>query len=59
MLLNQQQREGIWENWLEKIHEYDLKTKPLKAIKWQGLRKFMARTKAINIYPLNGFDVVI
>jgi len=37
MLLNQQLREGKWANWLEKIQEYDIKIKTLKAIKGQGL----------------------
>lgn len=37
MLLNQYLREGKWANWLEKIQEYDIKIKPLKAIKGQGL----------------------
>jgi hypothetical protein len=30
MLLNQQLREGKWENWLAKIHEYDIEIEPLK-----------------------------
>jgi hypothetical protein len=33
MLLSQQLREGKWENWLEKIQEYDIEIKPLKAVK--------------------------
>jgi hypothetical protein len=35
MLLNQQLREGKWDNWLAKIHEYDIEIKPLHAIKGQ------------------------
>jgi hypothetical protein len=41
-LLNQQLREGKWVNWLENIQEYDIKIKPLKEIKGQGLCKLMA-----------------
>ena len=33
MLLNQQLREGKWENWLMKIQEYDIEIKPLKVAK--------------------------
>jgi hypothetical protein len=33
MLLNQQLREGRWENWLAKVQEYDIEIKPLKAVK--------------------------
>jgi hypothetical protein len=42
MLLNKQLREGKWANWLEKIQEYDIEIKPLKAIKGQGLCKLIA-----------------
>jgi hypothetical protein len=59
MLLNQQLREGRWENWLEKLQEYDLEIKPLKVVKGQGLCKFMTGIEAVNISPPNGFDVVI
>jgi hypothetical protein len=41
MLLNQQLREGKWENLLAKIQEYDIEIKPLKAIKGQGLCKLI------------------
>ena len=41
MLRNQQLREGKWANWLEKIQEYDIKIKSLKAIKGQGLSKLI------------------
>jgi hypothetical protein len=37
MLLNQQLREGKWENCLTKIQEYDIEINPLKAVKGQGL----------------------
>jgi hypothetical protein len=30
MLLNQQIIEGKWENWMEKIQEYDIEIKPIK-----------------------------
>jgi hypothetical protein len=32
MILNQQLREGKWENWLAKIQEYDIEIKPLKEV---------------------------
>jgi hypothetical protein len=47
MLLNQQLREGKWENWLAKIQEYDIEIKPLKAVKGQGLCKLMTRIDAV------------
>jgi hypothetical protein len=37
MFLNQQLREGRWENWLAKIQEYDLEIKPLKDIKGERI----------------------
>jgi hypothetical protein len=42
MILNQQLREGKWDNWLAKIQEYDIEIKPLKYIKGQGLYKIIA-----------------
>jgi hypothetical protein len=33
MLLNQQFREGRWENWLVKLQEYDMEIKPIKFVK--------------------------
>jgi len=41
MLLNQQLREGKWDNWLEKIQEYDTDIKALKDIKGKGLCKLI------------------
>jgi hypothetical protein len=37
MFLNQQLREGKWDNWMEKIQEYDIEIKLVKVIKGQGL----------------------
>jgi len=48
MLLNQQLREGKWENWLATIQEYDINIKPLKAVKGQGLCKIMIGIDALN-----------
>jgi hypothetical protein len=48
MLLNQQLREGKWANWLEKIQEYDIEIKPLKAIKGQGLCKLMENGDSVD-----------
>jgi hypothetical protein len=48
MLLNQQLREGKWANWLEKIQEYDIEIKPLKAIKGQGLCKLMVNGDSVD-----------
>jgi hypothetical protein len=48
MLLNQQLREGKWENWLAKIQEYDIEIKPLKVVKGQGLCKLMVGTDSLN-----------
>jgi hypothetical protein len=59
MLLNQQLREGRWENWLAKLQEYDLEIKPLKVVKGQGLCKFMTGIEVVNISPPNTIDVVI
>jgi hypothetical protein len=36
MLLNQQLREGKWENWLAKIQEYKIEINPLKKSKGKG-----------------------
>jgi hypothetical protein len=33
MILNQKLREGKWDNWLEKIQEYDIDIKTLKLSK--------------------------
>jgi hypothetical protein len=41
-------REGKWDNWFEKIQEYDIKIKPLKAIKGQGLCKLIANGDSID-----------
>jgi hypothetical protein len=49
MLLNQQFREGRWENWLEKLQEYDIEIKPLKVVKGQGLCKLITGIEAVNI----------
>jgi hypothetical protein len=49
MLLNQQFREGRWENWLAKLQEYDIEIKPLKVVKGQGLCKLMTGIEAVNI----------
>jgi hypothetical protein len=51
MLLNQQFREGRWENWLAKLQEYDMEIKPLKVIKGQGLCKMMIGIEVVNINP--------
>jgi hypothetical protein len=48
MLLNQQLREGKWENWLEKIQEYDIEIKPLKEVKGKGLCKLIVDSDALN-----------
>jgi hypothetical protein len=48
MLLNQQLREGKWENWLAKIQEYDIEIKPLKEVRGQGLCKLMTGIDAVN-----------
>jgi hypothetical protein len=48
MLLNQQLREGKWENWLAKIQEYDIEITPLKEIKGQGLCKLIADNDSLN-----------
>jgi hypothetical protein len=48
MLLNQQLREGKWENWLAKIQEYDIEIKPLKAVKGQGLCKLIANSDSLD-----------
>jgi hypothetical protein len=42
MILNKKLREGKWANWLEKIQEYDIEIKLLKAVKRQGLCKLIA-----------------
>jgi hypothetical protein len=49
MILNQRLREGKWANWLEKIQEYDINIKPLKAIKGQGLCMFIANEDSVDI----------
>jgi len=59
MLLDKELREGGWENWLEKLQEFDLEIKPLKTIKAKILCKFMTIIEAVNISPPNGFDFVI
>jgi hypothetical protein len=48
MLLNQQLREGKWENWLAKIQEYDIEIKPLKEVKGKGLCKLIVNGDALN-----------
>ena len=48
MLLNQQLREGKWENWLVKIKEYDIEIEPLKAIKGQGLCKLIVNSDSLD-----------
>jgi hypothetical protein len=41
-------REGKWENWLEKIQEYDIEIKPLKEVKGQGLCKLIANSDSLD-----------
>jgi len=48
MLLNQQLREGKWANELEKIQEYDIEIKHLKAIKGQGLCNFIVNGYSVD-----------
>jgi hypothetical protein len=48
MLLNQQLREGKWENWQAKIQEYDIEIKPLKAVKGQGLCKIIENSDSLD-----------
>jgi hypothetical protein len=48
MLLNQQLREGKWANWSEKMQEYDIEIKPLKASKVQGLCRFITNGDSVN-----------
>jgi hypothetical protein len=48
MMLNQQFREGIWENGLQNLQEYDIEIKPLKVIKGKGLCKFRTIIESIN-----------
>jgi hypothetical protein len=48
MLLNKKLREGKWDNWLETIQEYDIKIKPLKAFKGQGLGKLIANNDSLD-----------
>jgi hypothetical protein len=47
-LLSQQLRKGNWANWLEKIQEYDIEIKPLKAIKGQGLCKLITNGDSVD-----------
>jgi hypothetical protein len=48
MILNQQLREGKWDNWLEKIQEYDIEIKPLKEIKGQSLCKLIVNGDSVD-----------
>jgi len=48
MILNQQLREGKWENWLENIQEYDIEINTLKAIKGQGLCNLIANCDSLD-----------
>jgi hypothetical protein len=48
MLLNQQLREGKWDNWLAKIQEYDIEIKPLKVIKGKGLCKLIVNGDSVD-----------
>jgi hypothetical protein len=58
MLLNQQLREGKWENWLAKIQEYDIEIKPLRAVKGQGLCKLMIGIDASKYKYINFTRVI-
>jgi hypothetical protein len=49
MLLNQQLREGKWDNWLEKIQNYDIEIKTLKVVKGQGLCKLIANSDFVDV----------
>jgi hypothetical protein len=59
MILNQQLIEGRWDNWLAKIQEYDIEIKPLKAIRGQGLCKFVTRIEVVNTSFVDEFNIVI
>jgi hypothetical protein len=48
MLLNQQLREGKWDNWMENIQEYDIEIKPLKVVKGQGLCKLIVNSDYVD-----------
>jgi hypothetical protein len=49
MLLNQQLREGKWDNWLEKIQEYDIEIKHLKVVKGQGVCNLIANSDYVDV----------
>jgi hypothetical protein len=59
ILLNQQLKEGIWSNWLTKIHEYDVDIKPLKVVIGKGLCKFMIGIEVVNTSSTDGYNIVI
>jgi hypothetical protein len=48
ILLNQQLREGKWENFLAKIQEYDIEINPLKSLKGHGLCKLIVNGDSLD-----------
>ena len=49
MMLSQPLREGRWENWLEKLLEFDVEVKSMKVVKGQGICRFMISIDTINL----------
>lgn len=51
MMLSQPFQEGRWANWLEKLKEFDIEVRLLKAVKGQGLCKLIIRIDVVNLSP--------
>lgn len=51
MILSQQVREGRWSNWLEKLQEFDIKVRPPKVVKGEGLYKLISGINVVNLSP--------
>lgn len=49
MMLTQPFREGIWDNWLEKLKEFDIEVRSLKETKGKGLCKLIIGIDVVNL----------
>jgi len=48
-MLSQPLQEIIWDNWLAKLQEYDIKVRPWKYVKGQGLCKLITGIDVVNL----------
>lgn len=59
MMLSQALREGMWENLLKKMQEFDIEVRPMKAVKGQGICILMSVIDAVNYQSLSRESIIL